>query len=840
MSRSGLRRGSSHERSYLYGERDSNEICSLDRSGHEDLPCVTTQDEPHDGVSLAPGRPSSSRRKDSSLSSGKRGKHVKNVAPGSESVVNSVVPISGAPVSSGSSRDGRVVLPIQELPGVGEGHPDPGLTLPRVELADNSRKLSSLPLGREFQPPVTGLVSDLGNPGGVVDGGSFDAGPVPPSSGPGVTDFLAGLSTSTGVRDAQLSYSCINSGPAFHPGQLPGPGPIRSSPECAGSGFPGGVLPRECFAGQATGFQAPFPSGSGYRVACGQPSLGHPNQPADGFGYRQHPGSCGPSPHMSGFPPGGSGGPPMSFGLGGQPQSQAGQFDQFWGHSQPAGPFPFPQGYGFNPMAFPAWNPWGLVSPSRRRFGSSADPLQRSASSGATVAGPKKVCRTFRTSASRADSFVSGSKGRAVTSKSKPAATVVRRSAPKRRFVEPLQDSPELVPMAGPFHAVETSCPASVEAMDCEDAGMADEEDVVHLSPGCSDIDAGLSGSSDDDPLGGDSQDEGDPEAAEAEAQHVLSGMRALRADVSRILGEKVCPPPSASSIPESTTLLGSLVAPRASAQSDRSLPEGTIVSSALATAQSRVLEKNSSSTRTPGFAGLQLSVGDLSEVHPSDYATHDGLLVSQPARLESRELAAWPGKSVDQVVFGSKEHHKMERLLRLSIQILSYIDFLTVCLYRVSDVPEGRISETEQADIQDRMTSALNGALRALAALQVSLLVNVLLARRFSVLKNRPVDEPYRSRLLTAPFSGSTLFGGSLPSVQKDLKEDSVASALLVKRIQAEKARTSQGSAPPKKKAKPSATQTFAQPKAKPSFKGNKGKGKKGKNPPGGKKKSS
>ena len=797
-------------------------------------------DESQDKCFIVPKHPSANRK----VSSGKRGRH--RGRGGATSSLRSgrtiSVPVSGGPATASTSQEQGVALPVQELPGVGEGQPDPGLAQPRVELAGNACKLSCLPSGRDYRPPVTDSVSGPGIPGVVVVGDSIGAGPVLSGSGPGVTtDFLAGLSVSTGISDAQLTNPGINTGAVYPPSQLPGPGPIRSCPEYNLAGNLG-VFPQGFgFPGQGAGFQPPPSPGLGYTGACGHPSLGRPNQPADGFGLQRHPGSYGLGPYMSGFPPGGSGGPPLPFGQGGQPQSQAGHGGQFWGHSQPAGPFPYPPGYGFSPRGFPSWNPWGLVSPSQRHASCSVDPPQQSASSGALLAGPKKVCRTFRTSASRAGSMVSGSKGRVLATKPKPTATVIRRTAPKRQYAEP---SLELAPLAGPFPHTQDSGPVGVEDMDYEGAGMAEDDDVIHLSPGCSDIDAGLSESSDDGPQEGlpseDVQDDDDPETAEVEAQHVLSGMRGLRADVSRILGEEVCPPPSASSVPESTTLLGSLVAPRASAQSGRSLPEGTIVSSALATAQSRVLEKNSSSTRSPGFAGLQLSVGDLSEVHATDYATHDGLLAPQPVKLELRELSAWPGKSVDQVVFGPKEHHRMERLLRLSIQILSYIDYLTVCLYRVSDLPEGRITETEQADIQDRVTSALNGALRALAALQVSSLVNVVLARRFSVLKNRPVDEPYRSRLLTAPFSGPTLFGGALPSVQKDLKEDSVASALLVKRIQAEKASTSQGSAPPKKKAKPSATQSSAQPKYKPPFKGNKGKGKKGKNPPGGKKKGS
>ena len=710
-------------------------------------------------------------------------------------------------------------------------------------MAENTRKLSSLPSGRVYQPPVIDSVNDSGNSGGVVGGDRVGARPFPSGIRSGErTDFLAELSVSTGICDQQLTNPGINSSLACPAGQGSGSGPFGPPPGFPLPSTPGIYPPGLGQASQSVGSRPMCSPGYGYRGAYEHSSGSHPGQPADGSGFRQYPGSYGHGPYMSGFPPAGSGGPALSSGQVGQPQTQAGPFGQFWGHSQSAGPFPYPPGYGFNPMAVPFWNPWGLVSPSRRPVsGAAVFPPQRSAALGASVAGSRKVRRTFRTSASRAVPVVSGSKGSVLAVKPKPAALAVKRSAPKRPLVEPSpQNYLEVAPLAGPFPPP-PSCQHGVEDMDCEGAGSAEEDDVVHLSPGCSDIDPSLS---DDDPQelppGEDFQEEDEPEAAEVEAQQVLSGMRGLRADVSRILGEEVCPPPASSSVPESTTLLGSLVAPQAAARAARSLPEGTIVSSALATAQSRVLEKNSSAARAPGFAGLQLGVGDLSEVHAPDYATHDGLLAPQPARLESRELAAWPGKSVDQVVFGPKEHHKVERMLRLSIQVLSYIDFLTVCLYRVSDLPEGQSSETEQADIQDRVTSALNGALRALASLQVSSLVNVLLARRFSVLKNRPVDEPYRSRLLTAPFSGTTLFGGALPSVQKDLKGDSVASALLVKRIQAEKASTSQGSAPPKKKAKTAASQSATQPKSRSSFKGNKWKGKKGKKPPGGKKKSS
>ncbi|XP_069118893.1 uncharacterized protein [Argopecten irradians] len=525
MSRSGQRQGSAHGCSHFYEERDPHDACPLCRPCHESSPCeLCPVGEALGQAGITPRRSSSSRKRDSSSSYGRRRKQA------SSSVS---VPVSVVPVSTGSSRDQGVVPPVQDVPGVGEGQPDPDVSRSRVELAGNARKLPCLPSGRDYQPPVSDVVSGSGIPGGVAVGGGLDAGPIRPSLGSGTTDFLSGLSVSTGISDAQLSNPGINAGPTFPPVQLPGPGPIRSAPECAGSVFPGGHPQVPGFVGQVSDFRPPFPPGLGYTGACGQPSLGPPNQPADGFGFQQHPGSYGPSPYMSGFPLGGSGGPTSSFG-----QSR--------------------------------------LSPSPRV---ELRPLGRS---------PQLLWLGVRLLNATCWSLL------------------------RRVF-------PESVSFAGPFLPVGTSGPGNEEDMDCEVVGSAEDDDVVHLSPGCSDIDQ--SGLSDADPQVEDFQEEGDLEAAEVDAQQVLSGMRALRADVSRILGAEVCPPPSASSIPESTTLLGSLVAPRASAQSDRSLPEGTIVSSALATAQSRVMEKNSSSSRTPGFAGLQLSVGDLSEVQASDYA---------------------------------------------------------------------------------------------------------------------------------------------------------------------------------------------------------------------------
>ena len=486
-----------------------------------------------------------------------------------------------------------------------------------------------------------------------------------------------------------------------------------------------------------------------------------------------------------------------------------------------------------------------MVSPSQQRYGGLlVPPPQHSSRSGAFSAGTSRQHRTASATASRAVPAATQSRGQGRTKLrsgiafgSRPKAKFGKRSGKKRSHSEASELRLEVAPLADPMspQGFQTSCLESSEPMDCEGSGMA-VNDVLDLSPGCSEVDDLRSEAPSSDGAASDgeslSSDEAEDEVV-AEASHLISGMRALRADVALILGEKDCPPPSASSVPEATTLLSSVVPPKPASRSDRTLPEGTIVSSALATAQGRVVEKNASSTRAPGFPGLQLGVADLSEVKPSDYAIHDGKLAPHPAKLESRDLSSWPGKLVDQVVFNAKEHHKVERMLRLSLHVLSYVDFFTVSLYRLSDLPEDRVSDEERQDMQDRLTSGLNSALRTVAALQCSLLSNVMLARRCSVLGDMQVGEPYRSRLLTAPFNGPTLFSGVLPAVQKDLKEDSVASGVLFKKPSTSGPSTSQGSGSAAKKRRPNPKQRSAGVKSKPSFKAKGKKGKGGKKPP-------
>ena len=750
-----------------------------------------------------------------------------------------------SPVPSSSKvSDQEVALSSQLQSGSREGQPGVGWVCPAAESTGTSHKpFQSLPSGGDVsRSAVSDFVRDPGAPGASgARGGPFSCPDT--QSGPGVASRNPqGLPLAPLVVSG-ASTADLRSGPqsSFPLGQsLPG-----SSHSVASPGFP--LTGNPSFTSGygsvdlSGGFRPPFPPCTENNPVCSQGFPVQPNQPVNGLGY-QNPGSYGSAPYMSGFASGGSGGYPSTFGQGYQPQTQAGQFGNSWGHSHPMGPPACPPGFGFGPYVFPQWNPWGLVSPSQQRFGGLlVPPPQQPSGSGALSAGTSRRHRASSSTASVAVSAASQSRSR-VESRSRLAffshskAKGGKRLSNKRSHQESVLPSLEEAPLAtsSAQQVSQTLAVDPTEPMDCEGSRLA--ADVLRLSPNPSEVNDFQSEASSSDGASSDDEDgvsAGAEEEMVADASNLLSGMRALRADVALILGEKDCPPPSASLVPEATTLLSSVVPSKPAPRGNRTLPEGTIVSSALAAAQARVVEKNSSSTRAPGFPGLQLAVSDLSEINPSDYAVHDGKLAPHPAKLESRELSSWPGKLVDQVVFHSKEHHKVERMLRLSMHILSYVDFFTVSLYRLSGLPEDRLTDDERQDMQGRLMSALNAALRAVAALQSSLLANVLLARRCSVLGDMQLGEPYRSRLLTAPFTGPTLFSGVLPDVQKDLREDSVASDALFKRSGPSGPSSSQGSGPAAKKSRPNPKQRSAWSKPKSSFKAKGKKGKGGKKPP-------
>lgn len=74
-----------------------------------------------------------------------------------------------------------------------------------------------------------------------------------------------------------------------------------------------------------------------------------------------------------------------------------------------------------------------------------------------------------------------------------------------------------------------------------------------------------------------------DGESESEEATRVPESFRALRTEVMALLDSRFCPPPSASSITERTSVLSSFVAPMTEvAPPARSLPEGSSIPSAL------------------------------------------------------------------------------------------------------------------------------------------------------------------------------------------------------------------------------------------------------------------
>ena len=147
-------------------------------------------------------------------------------------------------------------------------------------------------MGRDYRPPVTDSVSGSGIPGGAVVGDSIGAGPVLSGSGPGVTtDFLVGLSVSTGISDAQLTNPGIHAGSVYPPSQLPGPvllGPARSLTwlgtwgfpsrlwvSCTGGWFPASAFPWPRVYGclRATILGPPEPACEWFRVATASRQL---------------------------------------------------------------------------------------------------------------------------------------------------------------------------------------------------------------------------------------------------------------------------------------------------------------------------------------------------------------------------------------------------------------------------------------------------------------------------------------------------------------------------------------------------------------------------------------
>ena len=98
-----------------------------------------------------------------------------------------------------------------------------------------------------------------------------------------------------------------------------------------------------------------------------------------------------------------------------------------------------------------------------------------------------------------------------------------------------------------------------------------------------------------------------------------------------------------------------------------------TIVSCTLVTAQAHAVEH---------LGWLHLCLADLSEIKSSDLAIPDRQFSTHITQQDTRYLSSRPGRSVNKVMLQDKEYHKIERMLRLSINNMSYVVFFIVFLY--------------------------------------------------------------------------------------------------------------------------------------------------------------
>ena len=173
---------------------------------------------------------------------------------------------------------------------------------------------------------------------------------------------------------------------------------------------------------------------------------------------------------------------------------------------------------------------------------------------------------------------------------------------------------------------------------------------------------------------------------------------------------------------------------------------------------------------RAQGCAGLQVSRSDISGFIADSYIVHDPVLLPAPVILE-RDLGRWPGKFLDRVILEQKEHRLLEILLRSGVHVMAFSGIYASALFSTSSKPYSEF--VDKASTMVRLSRALSLAHLDGLSLQTAALSHLVMARRFSILKGCTLDDPFHTNLLMAPLTGPYLFGGALPNVQADLRDD-------------------------------------------------------------------
>ena len=352
MSQSGMQRGSLHGCTHFYSDSDPHASCPQCRLCSEEEPCDLCVLGPSPDLSSVTPILSYSGRKTRSADRGK-GKRKASVDLSKDLPSDGLSPAPSLLVKVSSQ---GVAPPSQPQSGSWEGQPGSGLVRPGAELTGTPRKpFQSLPLGRGVsRSAVSNVVGDSGVPVASGSGGGHCP--------EGLSGNPPGLQLAPlAVGNAPVADSRSGHQSSFPPGQsLPGSGPSGAGPGFSMAGNPSFVSGYGS-VDQSGGFRPALPPSPRINPACAQGFLGQPNQPVSGLGI-QNPGSYGSAPYMSGSATGGSGGYPSTFGQGFQPQSQAGQLANSWGHSQPMGPPSCPRGLDMGPSPSPSGirGPWSL------------------------------------------------------------------------------------------------------------------------------------------------------------------------------------------------------------------------------------------------------------------------------------------------------------------------------------------------------------------------------------------------------------------------------------------------------------------------------------------------
>ena len=149
----------------------------------------------------------------------------------------------------------------------------------------------------------------------------------------------------------------------------------------------------------------------------------------------------------------------------------------------------------------------------------------------------------------------------------------------------------------------------------------------------------------------------------------------------------------------------------------------------------------------------------------------HNNQLAAMLSRLEENfdRVISHPG--TDSVLLRGKDREKTERLMRLAVHALSYADWQSSALFDIAKMPPGE----DRDHLLFRMAQGLFQSHEDAMALILSALSNFLLSRRRSVLQpsQGKLKQSHQDRLLRAPISGPTLFGGAVQPLIEELAKD-------------------------------------------------------------------